>query len=113
MSLTEDVEPAIVNVEKQVEQPSQLLNIKEYDLKNLLIDEAFYSRIADAETNIPATAGLYSLYLSNSQKLPDILKPYYFKQAHNTIYIGIASKNLKSRLGAEVWAKGHGTFSQV
>ncbi|MFH0891635.1 MAG: hypothetical protein V1867_02540 [Candidatus Falkowbacteria bacterium] len=59
--------------------------------------------------NIPDKPGIYCLQVKDARKLPDEFAAELDRRK-KFLYIGMASKSLKKRLGQELQAKGPGTF---
>jgi hypothetical protein len=85
------------------------IDITEVETK-LMYEKEFKS--ADTIDNlVSANPGLYCIRITDINKLPKPFDTHLTDRKHNIIYIGIATKSLKTRfLNQELRAKGHGTF---
>ncbi|MBQ4915276.1 hypothetical protein J8L85_12560 [Maribacter sp. MMG018] len=99
------LKPQIKNSQKgkdvlpNVESIKDLMNIKKF------------KSTADIDSLVPPKPGLYCICIKNIQMLGPDFSTVLKQRKHNIIYIGMASKSLKTRfLGQELRAKGHGTF---
>jgi len=106
-----------LNVKSESHVKSSIGNIDMIDRKaskdnnfaDLLFDENFKD-IGLNWNRIPSSSGIYCIKIKDKAALPKPFNVYLDERGHNVIYIGIATKNLKTRLGQELLAKGPGTF---
>jgi hypothetical protein len=59
---------------------------------------------------IPDKPGLYCICVRQEKYLRKEFANELQGRGHKILYLGIATKSLKKRLGQELWALGHGTF---
>ena len=85
---------------------------KDFDLiVKQLIHDKNYKPVGDIDGKVPNFPGLYMIRVKNTACLPKLFKEELERRSHHLLYVGIASKSLKTRmLGQELRAKGHGTF---
>ena len=76
----------------------------------MLREEKFISA-AVVDSFIPDEPGLYCIRIASVDQLPKTFDDHLKDRKHNIVYIGIASKSLRTRfLNQELRANGHGTF---
>lgn len=105
----------IVKVSKQTIENKQTnsieTNMVKTSLENDLLNEEKFKSAAIVDNLIPDEPGLYCIRIIDENKLPKPFDSYLRERKHNIIYIGIASKSLRTRfLNQELRAVGHGTF---
>lgn len=75
------------------------------------INELHFRGAGEIDQLVPNHAGLYCVRIQEVHQLPVQYRDALLVRKHNIMYIGIASKSLKTRfLGQELRAKGHGTL---
>ena len=80
-------------------------------LEKMLMNKDNFKDCKKSEKIIPDKPGIYCIRIKNGENLPGIFARVLELRGHNIIYIGIASKSLKTRFfNQELRAKGHGTF---
>jgi hypothetical protein len=113
-SLTKQL-PSKMNLARHSETPIlKVRNIKLIDkslLDKALMNKKNFKSAAVIDNIVPHTPGLYCIRITDGNKLPAPFNKLLADRNHNIIYIGIASKSLKTRfLNQELRANGHGTF---
>ena len=90
---------------------------EKHKLKNSVLDlnfiqnEKTFIPASNLDNSVPEKPGYYCFRIKNIYELPNYFSSELEKRDHNILYIGLASKSLKSRmLNQELRAKGHGTF---
>ena len=78
---------------------------------NFISNEKYFYPAAVIDEIVPAKPGYYCLKIKNIKDLPENFALELENREHNILYIGLASKSLKTRmLKQELRAIGHGTF---
>jgi hypothetical protein len=83
-----------------------------FDIEQQLMDMARYKSVGVIDTLVRMNyCGIYCLRIRNAQQLPKPFSELLVQRGHNIVYIGVASRCLRSRfLNQELRAIGHGTF---
>jgi len=76
----------------------------------VLMNENNFRATNSIKELLPSQPGLYCIRAKEIASLGGVFSAELRERGHNIVYIGIASKSIKKRLGQELWAKGHGTF---
>lgn len=103
---------SIVSVERKEKVKSQIQVSRTPDNVNKeLMKISNYKSAGSIDLDVPDTPGLYCIRIKDITRLPNPFNKYLADRKHNILYIGIASKSLRTRfLGQELRARGHGTF---
>lgn len=89
----------------------QIENVDFQLLFEVLMNEKNFKQAKEVDTFVPDESGLYCIRIKDKHLLTEPFYSHLKERNHNIIYIGIASKSLKTRfLGQELRAIGHGTF---
>lgn len=95
--------------------PKKMVKVETNDntsvLTETLMNPKNFKAIQKVENKVPDRPGLYCMRIVNPKSLKPLFSEVLQQRNHNIVYIGMASKSLKTRfLGQELRAKGHGTF---
>ncbi|MFT7035374.1 MAG: hypothetical protein ACJA2S_003898 [Cyclobacteriaceae bacterium] len=78
---------------------------------NTLFKTEYFKPVGTIDDQVPSIPGLYCLSIREKNQLPNPFSEILYQCQHNIIYIGLASKSLKSRmLHQELRSRGKGTF---
>lgn len=69
-----------------------------------------FQLVEDVIHGVPDQPGVYAIRVIEFGVLPEPFRAYAEERNDPLIYVGEAKESLRTRLGQELWAKGHGTF---
>lgn len=75
-----------------------------------LFKDRNFQLVGDAINAVPDRPGVYAIRVIEFGVLPEPFRAYAEERNDQLIYVGEAKGSLRTRLGQELWAKGHGTF---